>query len=166
MKSDTRRNNNAALLESYVSAYRSIHAKSCFTIRELDVVLLSMFFEKACLYCMDAHKFVSGKVYGTEAVQKRGVKEDTEIPETKLKALSAFSRAVASSKGYSKAGIKHFFSSGYSEKQLLCVIAIHGILTWNNFFSRIYEEPLTEVSQKGIQDIGDIKTLELITLAS
>ena len=160
MKSSTQQNSYADLLDTYVSAYKSIEAKSCFTLKEQDVVLLSMFFEKGCLHCMDAHRVISARMSAQN--------EDdgsTEIPEVKLKTLSAFSRSVASRKGYSKTNIEDFFNSDYSEKQLLCVIAIHGILTWNNFFSRIYEGPLAELTKNSVQSKEDIRTLEIITLA-
>lgn len=166
MNSNTRQNSKDALLESYISAYRAIHTKSCFSTKEQDVVVISMFFEKGSLHCMDAHSTISASLIPSDAIDDVREKEKTIISDEKLRALSAFSRIVASSSGYSKNDIKRFFESGYAEKQLLCVIAIHGILTWNNFFSRIYEEPLKGISQNRIQSIAEIKTLEIITLAS
>lgn len=166
MNTNTHQDRMDALLENYVSAYKSIHAKSCFSPEELDVVLLSMFFEKGCLYCIDAHRSISERMPDSDMEKERQLKEDALILEAKQRALSAFSRSVASRKGYSKEDIEQFFSSGHSEKQLLCVIAIHGILTWNNFFSPIYEEPLRELIKDRVMSIADIKTLEIVSLAS
>lgn len=165
MNTNTRQNSKDALLESYISAYKAIHGKSCFSTKELDVVLLSMFFEKGCLHSMDAHSSISARMIHHDAISNVREKEKM-IPDQKLRSLSAFSRIVASSLGYSKNSIKRFFESGYCEKQLLCVIAIHGILTWNNFFSHIYVEPLKRITQDKVYSIAEIKTLEVITMAS
>lgn len=157
--------NNTAIVETYISAYRTIEATSNFTPQERDSMLLSMFYEKGCFHCLAAHSLINKTLIHPPGNITDPGKIINEIPSEKLIALINFSRAVASKKGYSKLAIENF-REHYSEKHLLAVITTHGILTWNDSFSEIYKESLYTISKNRIWPMAEIKELEMIINAS
>ena len=159
------KSNRPALLETYVSAYRSIMAASVLTPQERDIMLLSMFYEKGCFHCLAAHSFINKMLIHPSGNITDPAKNISGIPAEKLTALINFSRAVASKKGYSKLAIENILEH-FTEKHMLTVIATHGILTWNNSFSEVYKEPLYTLSKNRIWNIAEIGELEMVINAS
>ncbi|WP_299443756.1 carboxymuconolactone decarboxylase family protein [uncultured Aquimarina sp.] len=137
--------NNTALLDGYVSAYSSFRANSGFNPQEQEVVFLSIAFENDCEYCMAAHSFVGDKMTNVPIEVTNAIRNNTEIPNEKLKALSTFSRAITSKRGLpTDVDIDNFINAGYTEKNILGVIAGVGIKTMSNYFNHIFNTPVDE----------------------
>ena len=143
--------NNTALLDGYVYAYNSFRTNSGFTSQEQEVVFLSVSFENQCEYCMAAHSFVGDNMTNVPIEVTDAIRNNSEIPDDKLKALSLFTKAVTSKRGLpSKKDIVNFLSAGYSEKHILGVIAGVGVKTMSNYFNHLFNTPIDEAFQSRI----------------
>ena len=137
--------NNTALLESYVSSYDSFRANSGFTPQEQEVVFLSIAFENECEYCMAAHSFVGDVMTKVPIEVTDAIRNNSEIPDEKLKALSIFSRILTSTRGLPlDVDIDNFMNAGYTENHILGVIAGVGIKTMSNYFNHIFNTPVDD----------------------
>ncbi|WP_241507195.1 carboxymuconolactone decarboxylase family protein [Aquimarina sediminis] len=137
--------NNTALLDGYVAAYNSFRENSGFTPQEQEVVFLSIAFENQCEYCMAAHSFVGDKMTNVPTEVTDAIRNNTEIPDQKLKALSVFSKIVTSKRGMpSQIEINNFLNEGYTKKHILGVIAGVGVKTMSNYFNHIFKTPVDD----------------------
>lgn len=143
--------NNTALLEGYVLAYNSFRANSGFSPQEQEVVFLSIAFENGCEYCMAAHSFVGDNMTKVPIEVTNAIRNQTEIPDEKLRALSLFSKAVTLKRGFpSETDIHDFVSAGYTKEHILGVIAGVGIKTMSNYFNHIFETPIDDAFKSRI----------------
>lgn len=143
--------NNTALLDGYVSAYSSFRANSGFNPQEQEVVFLSIAFENDCEYCMAAHSFVGDKMTNVPIEVTNAIRNNTEIPNEKLKALSQFSKAITLKRGLpTETDINNFINAGYTEKHILGVIAGVGIKTMSNYFNHIFNTPVDDAFKSRI----------------
>jgi len=135
--------NNTALLDGYVSAYNSFRANSGFSPQEQEVIFLSIAYENECDYCMAAHSFVGDNMSKVPTEVTNAIRNNTEIPHEKFKALSLFSRAVTLKRGLpSETDINDFINAGYTKNHILGVIAGVGIKTMSNYFNHIFNTPV------------------------
>jgi len=143
--------NNPALLGSYVSAYNTFRANSGFSPQEQEVVFLSVAYENNCEYCMAAHSFVGDNMTNVPVEVTNAIRNNTEIPDAKLKALSAFTRTLTAKRGLpSHTDMNSFLSAGYSEKDVLGVITGVGIKTMSNYFNHIFNAPVDDMFKNRI----------------
>jgi len=82
--------NNTALFDGYVSAYNSFRANAGFSPQEQEVIFLSIAYENECEYCMAAHSFVGNTMTKVPIEVTNAIRNNTEIPDEKFKALSLF----------------------------------------------------------------------------
>lgn len=137
--------NNTALLDGYVYAYNSFRVNSGFTHQEQEVVFLSIAYENECDYCMAAHSFVGDNMTNVPEEITNAIRNNSEIPDEKLKALSVFSKVITSKRGLpSQADIDDFLGAGYSENHILGVISGVGIKTMSNYFNHIFNTPVDD----------------------
>ncbi|WP_443632789.1 carboxymuconolactone decarboxylase family protein [Candidatus Marifrigoribacter sp. Uisw_064] len=137
--------NNTALLEGYVSAYTSFRANSGFSPQEQEVVFLSVAYENNCDYCMAAHSFVGDMMSKVPTEVTDAIRNNSEIPDEKLKALSLFSRVMTVTRGLpSEKDINNFLNSGYTESHILGVIAGIGVKTMSNYFNHFFHTPVDD----------------------
>lgn len=137
--------NNPALLEGYTSAYNTFRENSGFTPPEQEVVFLSVAFENNCEYCMAAHSFVGDKMTNVPTEVTDAIRNNTEVPDAKLKALSLFTRAMTAKRGNpSQEDINHFLAAGYTENHILGVIAGIGVKTMSNYFNHVFKTPVDD----------------------
>jgi AhpD family alkylhydroperoxidase len=131
--------NNTALIESYIASYTSFREHSGFTPQEQEVVFLSVAFENNCDYCMAAHSFVGDNMTKVPTAVTDAIRNNTEIPDVKLKALSAFSKVMTSTRGLqSEEDTNAFLDAGYTEENILGVIAGIGVKTMSNYFNHFF----------------------------
>ena len=131
--------NNSALLEGYTASYNSFRANSGFSPQEQEVVFLSIAYENSCEYCVAAHSFVGDKMTKVPTEVTDAIRNNTEIPDAKLAALSLFSKAVTAKRGRPAEGdISDFLNAGYTEKHILGVIAGVGVKTFSNYFNSVF----------------------------
>ncbi len=135
--------NNTALLDGYVAAYNSFRAHSGFTPQEQEVVFLSVAYVNNCDYCMAAHSFVGDNMTQVPVEVTDAIRNNSEIPDAKLKALSLFAKKMTTSRGLpSEADIENFLNAGYTENHILGVIAGVGVKTMSNYFNHVFNTPV------------------------
>lgn len=137
--------NNPALLEGYSSAYKTFRENAGFTPPEQEVVFLSVAFENDCDYCMAAHSFVGDHMTNVPKEVTDAIRNNTEIPDVKFKALSLFSRAMTAKRGHpSQEDIDNFLNAGYTKNHILGVIAGIGVKIMSNYFNHVFNTPFDE----------------------
>ena len=135
--------NNPALLDAYILSYNTFRTNSGFSSQEQEVVFLSVAYENNCDYCMAAHSFVADKMSKVPVEVTDAIRNNTEIPDPKLKALSVFSRQMVAKKGLpSQEDINSFFNAGYDENNILGVITGIGVKTMSNYFNHVFNTPV------------------------
>ncbi len=143
--------NNAALLDGYTYAYNSFRANSGFSPQEQEVVFLSIAYENNCNYCMAAHSFVGDNMTQVPTEVTDAIRNNSDIPDEKLKALSLFAKSVTLKRGKpSEEDIDNFMAAGYNEEHILGVIAGVGIKTMSNYFNHVYDTPVDEIFEPRI----------------
>jgi len=131
--------NNTALLDGYIAAYTSFRENSGFTPQEQEVVFLSVAYENNCDYCMAAHSFVGDNMTKVPTEVTDAIRNNTEIPHAKLKALSIFSKRMTATRGVPSTADTHaFLAAGYTEENILGVIAGIGVKTMSNYFNHFF----------------------------
>lgn len=135
--------NNTALLDAYIKSYNTFRENSGFNSQEQEVVFLAIAFENNCDYCMAAHSFVADKVSKVPTEVTDAIRNNTEVLDAKLKALSDFSKTMVSKRGLpSVEDVDTFLSSGYTQDHILGVIAGVGVKTMSNYFNHVFNTPL------------------------
>ncbi|KAA1247712.1 carboxymuconolactone decarboxylase family protein [Aquimarina sp. RZ0] len=143
--------NNTALLEGYVSSYTSFRANSGFNPQEQEVIFLSIAFDNGCAYCMAAHSFVGDTMTQVPIEVTNAIRNNSEIPDKKLRALSLFSKTVTSKRGVlTQTDIDNFINAGYTQNHILGVIAAVGIKTMSNYFNHIFNTSVDDVFKNRI----------------
>ena len=137
--------NNPALLEGYISAYKSFRANSGFSSQEQEVIFLSVAYENNCDYCMAAHSFVADNWSKVPESITNAIRNNANIEDEKLKALSLFSRQMTVKRGLpSNDDVQNFLDAGYTEKDILGVIAGIGVKTMSNYFNHVSNTPVDD----------------------
>lgn len=138
--------NNPALLDAYRSSYDTFRANAGFTPAEQEVVLLSVSYENNCDYCMAAHSFVGDNMSNVPIEVTEAIRNNTEIPNSKLKALSLFTRAMTTKRGNpTQVDIDSFIAAGYTTEHILGVITGIGVKTMSNYFNHVFKTPVDQV---------------------
>jgi uncharacterized peroxidase-related enzyme len=129
---------NTALLDAYTYAYQSFRANSGLNPVEQEVVFLSVAFENSCEYCMAAHSFVADKMSKVPVEVTEAIREGKQIPDSKLAALSKLTRSLTANRGkVSQAEVDAFLAAGYTETDVLAVIAGIGVKTLSNYANHL-----------------------------
>ena len=137
--------NNTALLEGYVAAYNSFRAHSGFSPQEQEVVFLSVAYVNNCDYCMAAHSFVADNMTHVPTEVTDAIRNNTEIPDAKLKALSLFAKTVTINRGLpTDTDIENFLNAGYTQNHILGVISGVGVKTMSNYFNHMFNTPVDD----------------------
>lgn len=137
--------NNPALLDSYTYSYKSFRANSGFNPVEQEVVFLSISYENECDYCMGAHSFVADKMSKVPEEVTDAIRNGEEIPDTKLAALSKYTRATVTKRGrVSEEDVSRFLDAGFTKEHILGVVTAVGLKTMSNYFNHITDTPLDE----------------------
>ena len=137
--------NNTALLDAYIKSYNTFRENSGFNSQEQEVVFLSVAFENNCDYCMAAHSFVADKVSKVPIEVTDAIRNNTEVTNAKLKALSDFSKIMVSKRGLpSFEDVDTFLNSGYTQNHILGIIAGIGVKTMSNYFNHVFNTPVDD----------------------
>jgi AhpD family alkylhydroperoxidase len=131
--------NNPALLDAYIKSYQTFRENSGFSSQEQEVVFLSIAYENNCDYCMAAHSFVADKMSKVPTEVTDAIRNDTEVPDSRLKALSSFSKIMVSKRGLPSVEDVHaFLNAGYTQDHILGVITGIGVKTMSNYFNHVF----------------------------
>ena len=99
-----------------------------------------------CDYCSAAHSFVGEKMSGVPAEILAALRAGTALPDAKLEAQSAFTRAMIHMAGRPDA-VADFRDHGYTQEQALAVILAIGVKVFSNFTNRARRTELDAVFQ-------------------
>jgi len=71
------------------------------------------------------------------------IRDNTEIPDEKLKALSEFSKTMIIKRGYpSEDDITNFLEAGYTKSHILGIIAGAAVKIMSNYANHIFNIPV------------------------
>ena len=136
---------NSALLDAYIYSYKSFRANSGLNPVEQEVVFLSVAYENNCEYCMAAHSFVGDRMSKVPIEVTDAIREGKLVPDAKLAALSKLTRSLTANRGFvSQDEIDEFLAAGYSESQVLGVIAGIGVKTLSNYSNHVTSPEVDE----------------------
>ncbi len=132
--------NAPALLETYLHGYRGFREESGLTPAEQEVVFLSISLENGCSYCMAAHSMIAANKSKVPADVIDAIRHDLRIPDPRLRALSAFTRRMVSSRGQpTQSDAEEFVRAGYSERDMLYVILAISVKTLSNYANHVFD---------------------------
>ena len=135
--------NNTALFDAYSYSYKTFRENAGFTSQEQEIIFLSIAFENECDYCMSAHSFVADNMSKVPTDVTDAIRNNTEIEDSKYKALSNFSRVMTAKRGNpTQEDIDAFLDAGYTENHILGVIAGIGVKTMSNYFNHVFNTPV------------------------
>lgn len=131
--------NLPALLETYNKGYNLFRQEGGFTPEEQEVILLTISRENGCEYCMAAHSFLADKASNVPEEITEAIRNNTEIADKKLRALSVFTRIMVNKRGRPDAkDAERFLVAGYAEKQILSIILAISVKILSNYSNHIF----------------------------
>jgi len=102
-----------------------------------------MSFENGCEYCMAAHSVIADRMSKLPSEVTDAIRNNTEIPDEKLKVLSKFSKTMIIKRGYpSKDDITSFLEAGYTKNHILGIIAGAAVKIMSNYANHIFNIPV------------------------
>ncbi len=135
--------NAPELLETYLYGYERFRKDSGLTPAEQEVVFLTLSYENGCDYCMAAHSAIADTQSKVPHEVTEAIRAGAPIPDAKLAALAAFTRAMLTRRGRpSQQDVASFVEAGYTEKQVLDIILALAIKTLSNYANHIFATPL------------------------
>ncbi len=137
--------NLPGLQETYDTGYKNFRQQSGFSPAEQEVVFLTLSVDNNCGYCTAAHSFIADKMSNTPEEVTNAIRENKEIPDAKMSALSKFTKIMNTSRGNpSEEEVNEFLGAGYSEKQILAIILAQSVKTISNYSNHIFHTEVDE----------------------
>lgn len=130
--------NNPSLLSAYTKADDTFRNNSGFTPQEQEIILLSVAIFHGCTYCVAAHSFLAIKEGNVARDVLEAIRDQKELPDDKLNALSKFAISVAKERGYpTDDATKNLKDAGYKDEHVAGVITGVGMKTMSNYINHI-----------------------------
>jgi uncharacterized peroxidase-related enzyme len=117
----------------------TIWAGTSLTALEREVVVMVVARENGCEYCVALHTRLLFALEA-EAEAVGALRDGTPLPDAKLEALAAFTRALIDTRG--KADPSAFFAAGYDARQALDVVVGIGTYTLTTYANRLVDVQL------------------------
>lgn len=138
--------NSPALLDTYLFGYNQFRTESGFTPIEQEVVFLTISRENSCHYCVSAHSVIADAYSKVPTEVTDAIRNGTEIPNAKLKALSDFTKALLNKRGRPCiTEVEAFIAAGYAETHVLSVLLAISVKVLSNYANHMFETPLDEM---------------------
>ena len=138
--------NSETLIGAYTSAYNYLRKSSILSMKEQEVVLLSVSHLNECDYCMAAHSFVGEKMSGLSEEELQTIRKGDKLQDSKLAALQQFTVKMMQKRGWvDQHDLEVFLGFGYTKNHVLDVIAAIGIKTMSNYFNHLNQTNLDDV---------------------
>jgi AhpD family alkylhydroperoxidase len=133
--------NSPATLASYVELSKNF-GKVGLTGPEMQTVLVVASVENACAYCVAAHSTFATNLK-IDRASLHALRTSATVPDAKLDALAAFTRAMIRSRGHvSEADVERFVAAGYTRDQGLGVLIGLAMKTIGNFANHFMKTSL------------------------
>ena len=127
------------LLETYQTGYAAFRTGSGFTPAEQEVVLLSISRENECTYCVAAHSTLADTASRVPSEVTDAIRDDLEVPDARLAALSTFTRAMVAKRGLiTRAEAEDFLAAEYTERQILEIVLAIAVKTLSNYSNHLF----------------------------
>lgn len=131
-------------------AYKTIMGtfeKSSLSTAEQQTVLLSASYVNECDYCMAAHTTIAG-MKNVPADIVEALRAGTALPDARLDALAALTRAVVETRGLPTDATRDaFFAAGYGAREYLEVLVGVSVKTLSNYVNHAADTPLDPAFQ-------------------
>ncbi|HHP7240031.1 MAG TPA: carboxymuconolactone decarboxylase family protein [Cyclobacteriaceae bacterium] len=138
--------NSPALFQAYAESYRAFREDTGFTPPEQETVFLTVSVVNDCHYCKSAHTFLAKNVSKLSEDVYNAILNSSSIPDTKLAALSKLTKTIVEKKGWlDRSDIEEFTAAGYSEKNVMDVIAGVGTKLFSNYMNHIFQTPIDDM---------------------
>jgi uncharacterized peroxidase-related enzyme len=125
--------NAPTAIETYLTV-TEINSRGSFTLAEREVVQITAAANHRCRFCVAGHTAIAYKQGHLPEDLVEGLRRQTVLPDARLEALAAFTRAIIGSKGaVSEAELAAFKAAGYGEQQVIEVILGVALATLCNF---------------------------------
>lgn len=130
-----------AALKAYTSFSEILHG-SAFTLLERNLIWLAISRVNGCTYCVAAHTAASAMGQVPEA-HIQAVRDGLPLADAKLQALRHFTEVMVEQRGWApESEIEAFLAAGYSQRQLIEVVAFVSHKTLSNYLNHLAETPL------------------------
>jgi AhpD family alkylhydroperoxidase len=134
------------LVDSAMMSSTSFRNDSGFTPAEQEVVFLTISHENGCEYCMAAHSVVGEKMSGVPAPVLNALRSGLPLPDSKLQALSVFTRVMVASRGKpTRQDLQAFLAAAFSERQVLEIILAIAVKTISNYSNHVFHTDVDAV---------------------
>ena len=131
--------NSPGVLETYLHGYNAFRTESGFTPVEQEIVFLTISYENACDYCMAAHSFIADKMSKVPEDVTNAIREGRKIEDSKLHALSVFTKEIFQTRGRPSAeAVNHFLQAGYDERKILEIVLALAVKTLSNYSNHLF----------------------------
>ncbi len=138
--------NSPGLLDTYMHGYKKFRERGGFSPVEQEVVFLTISAENQCTYCMGAHSLLANTVSKVPVEVTEAIRNNTEIPHEKLRALSEFTSLMVNKRGIpSEEDVQKFLKAGYSEQHLMSIILAISVKTISNYVNHVFDTELDHV---------------------
>ncbi len=129
--------------ENGLATYLALsNAKSSLSIKEKEVINLTVSEINGCHYCTSAHTVI-GKLNGFTDEQILEIRGGGVRFDAKLDALARFVKEVTNNKGSaSQETIDNFFAAGYTNESLVDTLLIVSERTFSNYLNAIVNIPI------------------------
>lgn len=124
------------LLKSY-KALGDLFSASSLNATEQQVVLMTINRFHECRYCMSGHSKVS-EMTGVDMNAINAIRDDRPIDDCKLGALRGFTLKLVEQRGkVSQAQLNALYAAGYSQENVLEIVAAAAYKTMSNYTNHI-----------------------------
>lgn len=138
--------NSPALLDTYLFGYNQFRNSSELSAIEQEVVFLTISRENECHYCVSAHSMIADAFSKVPTEVTDAIRNNTEIHDSKLNALSRFTKELLNTRGRPcKAEVAKFIAAGYSEEHVLSVLLALSVKVISNYANHLFETPLDDM---------------------
>lgn len=137
--------NAPGLLATYLFASGRFREESNFSPVEQEIIVLSVSFENDCAYCVAAHSTIADRFSKVPKEVTDALRAGHPLPDTKLQALSSFTRTMVAKRGWvGDEDARAFLAVGYGEAHILEIILGIAFKTISNYTNHLFGTPLDE----------------------
>jgi uncharacterized peroxidase-related enzyme len=138
--------NSSGLMETYSVGYDHFRKNSGLNPVEQEVIFITISVANGCEYCAAAHSFIADNVSKVPSEVTDAIRDRKEIPDSKLNALSEFTRIMFDKRGNpSNNDVNAFLKAGYEEKHILEIILALAVKTISNYSNHIFHTEVDDM---------------------
>lgn len=135
---------SAAAVHAYAGLNEILGQHGSLSPREQQTAILAISVENGCTYCVAAHSVVAEQS-GLDREAVGALREERQLDDAKLEALSTFARQVVKERGWvGGEPLEAFTAAGYQPADALEVVTLVALKTLSNYTNHIANTPLDE----------------------